>query len=112
MKSEIWKSTFREIGQSLGRFLAILAIVALGVGFFAGLKVTQPAMIKTTEQYLRKNHFYDYRILSTVGYSEEQVQKFRKQEDVWAAEGGISFDILCRGDGGNEKVLKALIIPS
>lgn len=112
MKSEIWKSTFREIGQSLGRFLAILAIVALGVGFFAGLKVTQPAMIKTTEQYLRKNHFYDYRILSTVGYSKEQVQKFREQEDVWAAEGGISFDILCQGDGGNEKVLKALSIPS
>ena len=33
----IWKSTFREIKESLGRFLAILAIVALGVGFFAGL---------------------------------------------------------------------------
>ena len=34
MRSMIWKSTFREIKESLGRFLAILAIVALGVGFF------------------------------------------------------------------------------
>lgn len=108
MKSEIWKSTFREIRQSLGRFLAILAIVALGTGFFAGLKMTQPAMIKTTEQYLKENHFYDYRLLSTVGFSEEEVKKLWQQEDVWSVEGGVSFDILC---GDNDKVLKAYSIP-
>ena len=55
MRSMIWKSTFREIKESLGRFLAILAIVALGVGFFAGLKVTQPAMLKTAQRYFDKN---------------------------------------------------------
>lgn len=34
MKSMMWKTTLREIKQSMGRYLAILAIVALGVGFF------------------------------------------------------------------------------
>ena len=45
MKSKMWKSTFREIKQSFGRFMAIFAITALGVSLFSGLKVLQPAMI-------------------------------------------------------------------
>lgn len=111
MKSTIWKSTFREIKQSFGRFAAILAIVALGVGFFAGLKITQTAMIETATKYFRETDFYDYRLLSTVGFSKEDVDIFKEQEDVKAAEGSVSFDILCSGSGGNEKVIKAYSLP-
>ena len=78
MRSMIWKSTFREIKESLGRFLAILAIVALGVGFFAGLKVTQPAMLKTAQRYFDKTALYDYRPISTVGFSEEDHKKSKR----------------------------------
>ena len=49
MKSGMWKSTVREIKQSFGRFMAIFAITALGVSLFAGLKVIQTAMVKTTD---------------------------------------------------------------
>lgn len=38
MKSTIFKTTVREIRESLGRYMAILAIVALGVGFFTALR--------------------------------------------------------------------------
>lgn len=107
MKSTIWKSTFREIKQSLGRFLAILAIVALGVGFLAGLKATQPAMLITTESYYRRTNFYDYRLLSTVGFGKDDVEVFAAQDDVKAAEGALQFDVLCEGSGGNTYVLKA-----
>ena len=41
------KSTYREIRSSLGRYIAIMLIVMLGVGFFAGLKVTRDAMVAT-----------------------------------------------------------------
>ena len=41
MKSMMARTTLREIKQSLGRFLAIFAIVCLGVGLFAGLKITR-----------------------------------------------------------------------
>ena len=47
------KTAFREIKTSLGRYLAILAIIALGVGFFAGLRVTRTAMISTANHYLK-----------------------------------------------------------
>ena len=44
MHSALWKDTLREIRKSFGRFLSILLIVALGVGFFAGVKASVPDM--------------------------------------------------------------------
>ena len=52
MKKSLLKTSLREIRSSFGRFIAILAIVALGVGFFAGLMVSEEAMLKTGETYL------------------------------------------------------------
>ena len=63
---EIRKSTFREIKASFGRFMAIFAIIALGVGFFAGLKVTKEGMTATVKDYLHRYSFYDFRLLSTL----------------------------------------------
>ena len=57
MKSNMWKSTFREIKQSFGRFMAIFAIIALGVSLFSGLKVLQSAMVKTTDGYLKEKQY-------------------------------------------------------
>ena len=45
------KLTLREIRRSLGRFLASAAIVALGVGFFCGLRLTKTAMVRTLDAY-------------------------------------------------------------
>ena len=109
--STMWKSTFREIRQSFGRFFAIMAIVALGVSLFAGLKVTRSCMVKTTGDYFAEKNFYDYRILSTVGYDEQDVEAMRKQDGVRAAEGTVALDILCTLQNGNEKVLKMYSLP-
>ena len=65
------KNNRRELRHSLGRFLAIVAIVALGVGFFAGLKVAQPAMLRTGSQYVQKTELFDYRLVSTLGLTQE-----------------------------------------
>ena len=92
------KSTFREIKGSLGRYLAILAIVALGVGFFAGLKVTQEAMVTTAGNYLAGQNFFDYRLLSTLGFEEDDVNALAKEESVNHAEGSISTDALYHMD--------------
>ena len=70
------KTAFREIKTSLGRYLAILAIIALGVGFFAGLRVTRTAMISTANHYLKDLAMFDDRILSTLGWTEEDVARY------------------------------------
>ena len=70
------KSSLREIRKSLGRYLAILAIVALGVGFFCGLRVCRDAMVETGDDYLDRQSMYDYRLVSTaVSYTHLDVYK-------------------------------------
>ena len=86
---EMGKTTFREIRSSLGRFMAIFAIIALGVGFFAGLKVTKDAMLATVREYLNRYGFYDFRIVSTLGFDQENVEAFSGMKDVAAAEGSV-----------------------
>ncbi|MBP5661216.1 MAG: ABC transporter permease, partial [Lachnospiraceae bacterium] len=93
-RGALWKNIIREIWQSIGRFLAILAIVALGVGLFAGLKVTKEAMVKTGDEYLRDNKLYDFRLISTLGLYDEDVEAFSKLSFVRDAEGAYSFDVL------------------
>lgn len=105
MRSAMWKTTVREIKKSLGRYLAILAIVALGVGFFVGLKITRPVMIETVEDFLDEQNFYDYRLISTLGFTDEDLEQFRSMEDVKAAAGAISVDVLYV-DGGDEYAIK------
>lgn len=107
----IGKSTYREIKSSLGRFMAIFAIIALGVGFFSGLKVTRDAMVRTVTDYLNEHSFYDFRLLSTVGFSEENVQSFGEREDVEAAEGAVSMDVIYQTRDGGQGVLKAYSLP-
>lgn len=94
VKSQIRKSTFREIKSSMGRFLSIMAIIGLGVGFFAGLKIAKQAMVTTVEGYLTKHEFYDYRLLSTLGFDQESVDYLRSRNDAAFVEGALSFDAL------------------
>ena len=61
------KLTLRQIRNSLSRFLAIVAIVALGVGLFCGLRLTKTAMIHTLDVYTEAQNMYDYRLLCTMG---------------------------------------------
>ena len=51
MTKTLIKNTFREIKNSKARFISILAIIALGVGFFAGIKATSPSMINMADTY-------------------------------------------------------------
>ena len=66
-------TTLREIRASLGRYLAIAAIIALGVGFFAGLRITTADMIETTNEYLSDLKLFDYRLASTIGFTEREL---------------------------------------
>lgn len=107
MNKTFHKNIFRTIGGSKGRYFAIMAIIALGVGFFAGLKVTKPGMIKTADTYMRDHKMYDFRLLSSYGFDEDEVTYMREQDYVLAAEGAYTEDFLYVNDEGTELVIKA-----
>lgn len=106
------KSKRREVTHTLGRFLAILAIVALGVGFFSGLKVTKNAMIDTADQYLRDYAMFDEKIMTTLGVDKAQVASIAAMDGVESAEGAVSMDVLATLESGASYVLAAHSITS
>ncbi|MBQ3281933.1 MAG: ABC transporter permease [Eubacterium sp.] len=102
----LWISTLREIKGSLGRYIAIMLIVALGVGFFSGLKVTKEDMITTGSDYVDESKMYDFIAMSSLGFDDESVGIIEKAPDVRLAEGSISKDILVRTESGADEVVK------
>lgn len=107
IRNSAWhKNNLREIKHTLERYLAIMAIIALGVGFFSGLKITRTAMVKNLDTYVFDQKMYDFRLLSTLGLTKEDVQYFKEQEDI-TAEGSISMDFVADIGTENEVVLKA-----
>lgn len=89
----------RSIKQSAGRYLAILGITALGVGFYCGLKSSQPAMRTTAAEYFTEQNMYDFRLLSTLGYTEEELDSIVASEGVKCAEGAYFADAnVCIGE--------------
>ena len=73
MKKALWKDIWIEIGKSKARFLALLAIITLGVAFFAGIKAAGPDMLDTANQYYEDNNLYDLKVLSTYGLEEADI---------------------------------------
>lgn len=90
----IVKMTLRTVRSFLGRFLALMLIVTLSVSFFAGLKVTKDAMYATCQDYLTEQKLYDFRLLSTLGFSDEDVETISKEPWISATEGQKSVDAL------------------
>ena len=94
VRTALQKNNIREIFRSPGRYFAILGIILLGAGFFTGLRVTRDAMVKTADTYLNNSAFYDFQLISTLGYTEENVEAIRASGLVEAAEGAFTKDLL------------------
>ena len=93
-KFSAWtKNNLREIQHTKGRFIAILVIIMLGVGFFSGLLALKPAMIKGANDYINDDsNMYDYRFITTIGFTEDDVNYYKTLDGVTMAEGSYSID--------------------
>lgn len=87
-------SLLRSIRQSLGRFLAIAAIVALGCGFYGGLRMTGPDMRIAADRFYDGTHLYDIRLLSTLGYSNSQIGEVEAVDGISAVMPSKSTDVM------------------
>jgi putative ABC transport system permease protein len=86
----MWKNIFGEIRATMGRFIAIFAIVALGAGFYAGIQATTPDMQNSADTYFDEYDLMDARIVSTLGFSDSDIDYFKSMdgvERVWATYG-------------------------
>lgn len=99
MKRALLKDTFREIKNTKKRFLSILLMAFLGVGFFAGIKATSPDMQKTIDNYYDESNLYDIEIMSTLGLTDEDIESLEKIEEVEKACGIYSTDVAVEVNG-------------
>ena len=77
MRSAFYKDTVRSVAHSLGRFVAIAVIAALGTGFFAGLRMTGQDMLLAGDEYYDGTNLCDARVVSTVGLDQPQASRLR-----------------------------------
>ena len=99
MASAFGKELRRSITHSWGRFLAIAIIAALGAGFYAGLRMTGPDMRLAGDEYYDGTSLADVRVVSTVGFDEEQIDALRDVEGVSAVMPAREADAISELDG-------------
>lgn len=93
MKS-LRKNIFREIWQTKSRFISILAIIALSIGFFSGIKSSAPSLIKTADDYFIENNLMDFRLVSTVGFDDDDISAIEESEDVMQVMPSYMADVI------------------
>ena len=111
MNRSIIKLTKREIRSSLGRYLAIFAIIALGAGLFVGLRLSRPDFLETYNNYTNKTNFYDFRLVSTLGLTDEDLAEAKKMDGVKLAEGAVGADFLFNTADEDNLIMMAQSIP-
>lgn len=97
----------RTILKSIGRYIAIILIIALGSALFVGLVMTKTDMVLTGQDFMQKQNFFDLRFISTYGWSQEQVDALKELPGVESAEGVLYLDLVASDPaGGNDCVFR------
>ena len=104
------KNVIRTFRSTRSRFFAIFSIVALGVGFLAGLSATPVDMKESMERYMDDSNFYDLRVVSTLGLTDEDVQALQQVSGVQQVQPAYSADLLVQ-TGDDSAVARAHSLP-
>lgn len=94
MKKALLKDTIKEIIHTRKRFLSILLIVLLGVGFFAGIKATSPDMKETIDKYFDTENVMDIQVMSNVGLALDDIDELKKIENIEDLEAAYYTDAI------------------
>ena len=110
-KNMMGRNLTQTIRRSLGRYIAILAIVALGAALFCGLRVTKVDMVATVQNYTDKQNMFDLQVMNSYGWTEENVTALAQSDSIGDAEGGISQDTLLHFGDNDDKAFKLISLP-
>ena len=106
------KNLRQTIRKSLGRYIAIVAIIALGCSIFVGLRITKTDMVATGQKYTDQQNMFDLRLLSTYGWTQEDLDSILKMDGIVDAEGAIWMDAFLRfGDNADTAIYRLHSIP-
>lgn len=90
----LYKNTFKKIKKSFGRYISIFIIVMVGVGFSSGIRSTSPDINKVADHHYDKHQLMDYKIVSTLGLTHDDVNAIKALDSVETAIPSYSLDTL------------------
>lgn len=105
-KKSFYKDLIRSIYKTRARFLSILSIIALGVGFFAGINATEPDMLLSADAYYKDRNLSDFRIISPLGFTGADIENIKRLTGIETIQEGYSRDIFLTSGEGNTSVVK------
>ena len=82
MKTKLLKHIFMKIKDNYKRFLSLICMAFLGVGFYVGIQSSSPDMLKTLDNFYDENNVYDISVISNVGLTEDDLFKLSKIKNV------------------------------
>lgn len=103
----LFKYSIKEIFVNRKRFISIMLMALLGVGFFAGLVASGPDMRDSLDKFLDDTNTYDINIVSTLGLTNEDVDEIKKIKNTENVHGIYSKDISFKTDD-KEFIFKAI----
>ena len=111
MKKALNKDILRDILKSKGRYFSIMLIVALGVAFFSGIKVSPMVMRNTADNYYDDYNFMDVEVISTLGLTDDDVDAIKKLDTVEGVFPTYSMDVITNVKD-QDRVLKVHALPT
>ncbi len=102
MSKALLTDIIRAIRRSFSRFISIVIIIALGTGFFVGVKSAGPSMRETAEEYFAANNLMDIRISSAIGLTKDDVASLSSVNGVSGVMGSKFIDALVLVNGKPE----------
>lgn len=94
MNRTLFKSLIRLIRTSLSRYLAVFAIVTIGVAFFTGVSGTSDIMSASVDVYDDETNLKDLTVYSNYGFEEEDLEAIRTVEGVKEVQGDQFTDAI------------------
>lgn len=82
LKRSLLKNNFKSIHKTRRRFISILVMAFLGVGFFSGLVATSPDMLDSLDRYADSSNLYDVNILSTLGLTDDDIEVLKNIDGI------------------------------
>ena len=82
MKTMLFKHIFMKIRQNYKRFLSLLFMALLGIGFYAGIEACSPDMLKTLDKFYDDNNVYDISIFSNLGLDDNDIDRLSNIDGV------------------------------
>ena len=92
MKKALFKDSIKEIKNTYKRFISILLMAFLGVGFFAGMRAASPDMVNTIDKYYDDSQIYDIQVISTLGLTSADIEAISKIDNIEKIVGTYEVD--------------------